>query len=100
MEQVQPAELSSVQMATAANEYSTLRECSVREDLYSIVLRCLTDVERNSFLLLIQEYKDVFSVNKDLGWTDRLWHSISTGNSHSIHQQLRYIPVGGGKEDA
>ena len=31
MEQVKPAELTSVQMATAANEHSTLRECSVRK---------------------------------------------------------------------
>ena len=93
---IQPAELSSVQMATAANEHSTLRECSVREDLYNIVQRCgqgLTDGEKNSFLLLLQEYKDVFAVNKnDLGRTDRLRHSISTGNSHPIRQPLRRIP--------
>eukprot|EP00731_Ephydatia_muelleri_P000583 Em0001g583a len=97
MEQVQPAELSSVQMATAANEHLTLRECLVREDLYNIVQRCgqgLTDGEKNSFLLLLQEYKDVFAVNKnDLGRTDRLRHSISTGNSHPIRQPLRRIPT-------
>ena len=40
MEQVQPAELSSVQMPMAANEQPTLRECSVREDLNNIVQRC------------------------------------------------------------
>ena len=97
MEQVQPAELSSVQMATAANKHSTLREYLVREDLYNIVQRCgqaLTDGEKNSFLLLLQEYKDVFAVNKDdLGRTDRLQHSISTGNFHPIRQPLRRTPT-------
>ena len=92
MEQVHPAELSSVRNAMPANEHSTLRDCSVREDLCSIVQRCgqgLTDGEKNSFLLLLQEYRDVFAVNKnDLGRTNKLQHSISTGYSHPICQPL------------
>ena len=67
MEQVHPAELSSVRTAMPANEHSTLRDCSVREDLYSTVQRCgqgLTDGEKNSFLLLLQEYRDVFAINE------------------------------------
>ena len=40
MEQVHPAELSSVQIAMAAREHSTQSKCSVREDLCSIVQRC------------------------------------------------------------
>ena len=53
-----------------------------------------TDGEKNSFLLLLQEYRDVFAVNKnELGRTNKLQHSISTGNSHPICQLLRRIPA-------
>ena len=54
----------------------------------------LTEGEKNSFLLLLQEYRDVFAVNKDdLGRTNKLWHSISTGNSHPIRQPFRRTPA-------
>ena len=64
MEQVHPAELSSIKIAMAAWEYLTQSKCSVREALFKGVDK-VSQRPCPHLLLLLQEYRDVFAVNKD-----------------------------------
>ena len=64
--------------------------------LWQLVEECgseLSSGERDVFYHLLLTYADVFaSSTSDLGRTDKLHHSINTGNSPPVRQPVRRIP--------
>ena len=63
-----------------------------REILVEDVERKLNDEERELFFQLLVAYADVFANSTtDLGQTNRLQHSIYTGNSAPIRQPVRRL---------
>ena len=95
------AELSQLDAVSiiSTESRSAVGECSdsKKQALWEIVDSCnaeLSHKEKQEFCELLLQYSNVFSESDgDLGRTDVLQHSISTGNAQPIHQATRRIPL-------
>ena len=53
----------------------------------------MTDTQKNQLLQLLLEFSDIFAEDGELGRTDRIQHSIDTGDAHPIRQPVRRLPL-------
>ena len=63
------------------------------DDLMSKVDPSVSESTKDKLKTLLHKHKTVFSAHEwDLGWTDRVVHTINTGNSRPTRQPLRRYP--------
>ena len=90
------SELSAVTTGephVAAEGSAWSEDTKVIEEMVSRIDSSLPDFIRNHLRLLLWKYNHVFSKNEnDIGWTDLVTHTINTGDSRLIRQQLRRHP--------
>lgn len=52
----------------------------------------LNDTEKERLESLLNEFKDILSIDDDLGQTKLVYHEIDTGDARPIRQQARRLP--------
>jgi len=79
-------------LGTAEDSFSPENN-KIIEEMVSRVSPDLPDSTKGHLRQLLRKYNHVFSKNEnDLGWTDLVTHTIDTGDSRPIRQQLRRHP--------
>ena len=69
---------------------------SKRQMLEKMAEKCaddLNDGQREQFSQLLLEYADIFAEDGELGRTNKIKHSIHTGDAQPIRQRVRRIPL-------
>ena len=81
---------------TAEGEKGPVVSESKRQMLEKMAEKCavdLNDGQREQFSQLLLEYADIFTEDGELGQTNKIKHSINTGDAQPIHQLVRRIPL-------